>query len=406
MDSVQAEKTFKAGDVIMRQGEPGDCAYFIEEGQVEIVMDNHGGQVHHVGTRGKGTIIGEMAIVDDQPRIATVRAVEDCKMLEITRDDFSRRIKNADPVMRVISQVILMRYRDTIRRADTLNDALDAFSPEALEREYVQQSNAVEGIKLSNELRHAIDNKQLTLHYQPIIDLQNNKVVGFEALMRWIHPEKGFISPAIFIPVAEESGLIVEASRWALREATQTLTRIEHALGLSHKLYVAVNMSNTDFADENFLEEINALIQETDVHPQQLHLEITERLLMSQPENAKATLEQCRDWGLSISIDDFGTGYSSLSYLHYYPIDTLKIDQSFIRNMNADDNAMELVKSIISLGQNLNMKIVAEGVEDQNEAKTLIDLGCDKCQGYYFCKPQSEEDVVATLKTLDVGSLV
>lgn len=381
----------------MRQGDPGNSAYFIESGQVEILMEKMDGHIQRVGTRGPGTIIGEMAIVDNQPRVATIKALEECRLLEITRDDFVRRVKNADPVMRVIAQVILMRYRDTLSRVENLNQNLDFPTPEALEREYVQQTKAVETIKLANELKVALENRQLFLNYQPIVSLKNGEILGFEALMRWKHPEKGFISPAVFIPVAEESGLIVEASRWGLGEACKALKRIEGHAGYDRDLFMSVNFSSTDFAEENFLEQIYNILSATDVAAQKVHLEITERLLMAQPENAKETLSLCRKAGLGISIDDFGTGYSSLSYLHYYPIDTLKIDQSFIRNMREDNTARELVKSIISLSQNMDLATIAEGVETKEEALTLRGMGCDMAQGYYFAKPMSEADIITAL---------
>lgn len=215
--------------------------------------------------------------------------------------------------------------------------------------------------------------------------------------MRWNHPTKGPISPGVFIPMAEDTGLIIEASSWALREACRALKRIESKVGLEHPMFMSVNFSSSDFAEENFLDQLYTILSETDVEPKKVHLEITERLLMNQPQNAKETLAMCRKAGLGISIDDFGTGYSSLSYLHYYPIDTLKIDQSFIRNMLQDNTSMELVRSIVSLGQNMNMKIVAEGVETAEEAEALKKLGCERVQGYYYSRPHSEKDITDKL---------
>lgn len=388
-----SQKIFKAGDVILRQGEHGECAYVIEQGQVEILIEKTNGLIHRVGTRGPGTVIGEMAIVDDEPRVATVKAVEDCTLLEISRGDFNRRLKSADPVIQMIAQIILTRYRDMLTRAAIFREPGTFPTPEDLEREYVEQTNAVETIKIANEFRAAIDNGELSLHYQPIVDMSTGKIQGFEALMRWTHPTKGNISPGIFIPVAEDSGLIVDASRWALKEACKALKRIQGRTGYDRPLFMSVNFSATDFAEENFLDQLYDTLSVTDVEPERVHLEITERLLMAQPDNAKDTLSMCRKAGLGISIDDFGTGYSSLSYLHYYPIDTLKIDQSFVRNMGKDNTARELVKSIIALAQNMNMHTIAEGVEDANEANALREMGCDSAQGYFFAKPMDEPSV-------------
>lgn len=397
MDGAQTRKIVKAGDIILRQGDEGESAYIIEKGQVEILIEKANGLIHRVGTRGPGTIIGEMALVDNEPRMATIKALQECSLLEITKADFNRRLKTADPVIQIISQVILTRYRDMLTRAAILKE-MDAYpTPEELERGYLENANAVENIIMANEFRAAIGTDQLSLHYQPIINLQSGYVDGFEALMRWNHPEKGNISPAIFIPIAEESGLIIEASRWALRESCRALKRIEGRVGLERDLFMSVNFSATDFAEENFLDQLYTTLSETDVEPHKVHLEITERLLMNQPQNAKDTLTLCRKAGLGISIDDFGTGYSSLSYLHYYPINTLKIDQSFIRNMMGDKSSKELVKSIIALGSNMNMEIIAEGVESADEARALLDMGCQQAQGYYFCKPKPEKEIIDVL---------
>lgn len=390
---IQTKKAFKTGEVIMRQGDPGESAYIIESGRVEILVVGRNGKVQNVGTRGPGTMIGEMALVDNAPRTATVQAVENCVLLEITKEDFSNRLQKADPILRMTSQVILTRYRDTLTRADISHESNGWPPVEAQELTYAGQTDAIESVKIANDFRTALEKKQLALHYQPIVDLQKGKVAGFEALMRWNHPERGYISPGLFIPIAEQSGLIVDASRWALREACMAVKRIESRAGFSSELSMSVNFSSTDFASEDFIDTIYTTISETDVDPNLVHLEITERLLMGQPDNAKDTLLMCRKAGIGISIDDFGTGYSSLSYLHYFPIDTLKIDQSFIRDMQKNESSMELVKSIIALGKNMKMHVIAEGVEKQDEAKILRDLGCDLAQGYYFAKPMNETDV-------------
>ncbi|PJB71445.1 MAG: cyclic nucleotide-binding protein [Alphaproteobacteria bacterium CG_4_9_14_3_um_filter_47_13] len=397
MEIAEAKKMFKAGDVIMRQGDKGDCAYIIEEGLVEILIEKDNGTIQQVGTRGEGTIIGEMAIVDDAPRTATVKALKDCKMLEITRDDFSQRLKNADPVIQMISQVILTRYRDTLTRSEILRESDNFPPPEALERSYAARTDVVESIKIANEFKAALENGDLELHYQPIINLGNGNVSGFEALMRWNHKKDGFISPGVFIPIAEKSGLIIEASKWALKEACAALGRIEKAVENSTPLYVSVNFSSHDFAEDNFVSNLLETIQNSQIKPPQIKLEITERLLIQQPDNAKETLESCRDAGVGIAIDDFGTGYSSLSYLYYFPIQVLKIDQSFIRTIYREDRSLELVKSIVGLGKNMGMEIVAEGVETLEEAELLQNMGCDSAQGYYFAKPMSEQEVIKKL---------
>lgn len=397
MSALENLKTVRAGDVFIRQGDPARSAYIIEQGRVEIYFEKQGASPQIVGTRGSGTIIGEMALIDDAPRTASIRALEDCKLIEITREDFARRLNGTDPVMQMVMRVLMTRYRDTLTRSDIVRDSPGWPPPEEVEKNFMQETRTIDSIRLENEFKSALTNGQLSLNYQPIVSLRNGDVLGFEALMRWNHPERGFISPAVFIPMAEETGLIVEASKWALKEACRALKRLESHVGQNPNLYMSVNFSAKDFAEDTFLEDLYNIISVCDVVPTQIQLEITEGLLMAQPESAKHTLEMCRKAGLKIAIDDFGTGYSSLSYLHTYPINTLKIDQSFVRDMLKNSASMELAKSIITLGKNLNMTITAEGIEHKEEALVLRDLGCESAQGYYFAKPLPEKDLTELL---------
>ncbi len=398
--------TFKAGDLLIKQGEEGDCAYIIEEGSVEIYIEQKDGSLHKVGSRGPGSIVGEMAIVDNGPRVATVSAIEDCRVIKISRDDFSRKLTTSDPVLQMIMQVILTRYRDMLARTSIMKEDKTPF-PKKSEQTFSLEGDTITTLKITNDFQEALENKGLSLHYQPIINLANGSLAGFEALMRWEHPERGFISPAIFIPIIEDSGLILEASAWALDEACRALKRIESRTGYNNALYMSVNFSATDFAAENFVDSVYNTLSATDVQAQNLCLEITERILMGQPDNARETLEMCSRAGMRISIDDFGTGYSSLSYLHYFPIQTLKIDRSFIIEMMHKEQSLALVRSIISLGKSLNMKVIAEGVENREEAVVLKEMGCDAAQGYYFARPQSEVDMIRAIQsgTFDSGEM-
>lgn len=399
METPKAEKLFKAGEVIMSQGEMGSCAYFIQEGRVRIVVEKADGSFLDMGTRGPGSIIGEMAIVDNQPRSATIHTLENCTLLEITKEDFARSVKGANPIVRLISQVILMRYRDILRRSHTLiEDDSACPSPEDSERAYAEQTNVVESIKLANEFKVAIAARQLILHYQPIYSISTGQVLGFEALMRWQHPQRGLVPPDEFIPMAEDSGLIIEACRWALGEVCEMLARLDAVRPDLKDLYVSVNFSATDFEESNFLEVFSDILQRDNTSAKRIHIEITERLLMKKPKNVKETLDNCRKLGMKVVIDDFGTGYSSLSYLHQYPIDTLKIDRSFIHNMRNDKAVLGLVKSILTLRENMDIDIVAEGVEELEEAQLLSQLNCDSAQGYYFSRPISETALYSLLE--------
>ena len=393
------KKIFKKGDLLIREGEQGDRAYVLESGSVEILIQRDGALIQ-IGTRGAGSIIGEMAMIDDRPRTATVRALEDCQVMEISRDDFSHRVDSADPILKMVMRVIMTRYRDMISRSQFVQiPTLSTTAAESTENNDELHKLAVSTIKIHHELKTALERNELVLYYQPIIDLQNMKIAGFEALMRWKHPERGMISPGVFIPVAEESGLIVDLSRWALDVSCDAVKSIRQAanpklLSTAYPLSVSVNFSVKDFASGNFFNQVQSTLRDKGTDPSYIHLEITESLLMEAPGPAKEALEKCRQLGVSVSIDDFGTGYSSLSYLHFFPIDNLKIDQSFIRSMSKQPSSYMLVKSIIGLAHNMNMKVIAEGIETEEEASTIKGLGCEECQGFWFARPMPLEDAL------------
>ena len=391
-------KIFKKGDILIREGDRDGCAYIIESGSVEILMQREG-QLIQIGTRGAGSLIGEMGVIDDKPRMATVRAIESCEVMEISRDNFSHRIEAADPVLKMVIRVIMARYRDVIGRSRSLQiSSRFSNSVEDAENSGAIHDIAIGSIKIHNDLKAACDKNEMLLYYQPIIDLQNMKIAGFEALMRWKHPEKGMISPGVFIPVAEETGLIVRLSRWALGvscDASKTLLQAaDPQLLSSNPLFISVNFSVKDFSNGCFFDHIQSTLRDKKTDPSQIHIEITESLLMEEPGTAKEVLEKCRAHGIKVSIDDFGTGYSSLGYLHNFPINTLKIDQSFIRSMTSEPSSLILVKSIIGLAQNLGMKIIAEGIETEQEASIIRDLGCEECQGFWFARPMPLEDAI------------
>jgi len=389
-----ATRQFSKGEALMLEGERGECAYIIESGNVEIVVQRDG-QHLQIGTRGPGSMLGEMAMIDDKPRTATVRALEDCTAIEITREDFAHRVESADPVLKMVMRIVTSRYRDMIARTDAMRVTAASPAAEASEQGDSNSTTALTTIRLNNELKEALEKGQLVLFYQPIIDIQNMKIGGFEGLMRWKHPVNGMISPGVFIPVAEDSGLITQLSQLALELACDAAIKLQAVASKDligpEPLFVGVNFSVKDFSAIDLPGLLQAAIEEKQMDPLQIHLEIVESLLMEAPEKARAVLEKCREIGINISIDDFGSGYSSLSYLHFFPIDTLKIDQSFIRTLSKDHGSKVLVKAIIGLAHNLGMKVIAEGVETAADAEYLRSQGCEYIQGYFFSKPLAIE---------------
>jgi len=251
--------------------------------------------------------------------------------------------------------------------------------------------SSFERLSLENNLHRAIEHKELHLYYQPQVSVSNEVMVGMEALIRWEHPTKGFISPSDFIPVAEETGMIMQIGEWVFREACEQGVRWINAGYNVQK--ISVNLSARQLKDEKIPKLIESILLETGMPANKLGIELTETALVLDPEVADARLKKIKALGVSLSLDDFGTGYSSLSYLKRFPIDTLKIDQSFIRDVKKDKGDAALVKAIIAMAHGLSMDVIAEGVELEEQLEFLTAHGCDTIQGYWFSRPLSARDM-------------
>ena len=250
------------------------------------------------------------------------------------------------------------------------------------------ENNTLEILELETDLRIALKRQEFSLNYQPIISLDTEAVIGFETLVRWNHPQKGFISPAKFIPVAEQTNLILPLGTWILQSACQQIRFWQDRLDASHSDFtVSVNISGKQFEQEDFIEQLDRIIMDTGIAVKHLKLEITETLLMNHSEIADEVFRQLKARKIQIAIDDFGTGYSSLSYLDRFPVNTLKIDRSFVSRLNEKNQASTIVKATLDLAHNLGFDVVAEGVETQQQAEQLNDWGCEYAQGYYYVKP-------------------
>jgi diguanylate cyclase (GGDEF)-like protein len=248
------------------------------------------------------------------------------------------------------------------------------------------QRRATRRLTLESDLRRAVQRGQLELHYQPRLDAKSLRPAGAEALLRWQHPDRGLVSPTEFIPVAEDLGLILELGEWALDKAC------EHAAQLSsitQPLRMAVNVSAVQLQRADIVEQIGAGLQRHRVDPARLEIEVTEGVFINSPQRARQTLERLKSYGIHIALDDFGTGYSSLSYLRTLPIDYLKIDRSFIAHIPGDRGNTAIVSTILTLAQGLELKTIAEGIEQLAQQETLVMRGCDELQGFLFAKPMS-----------------
>ncbi len=281
---------------------------------------------------------------------------------------------------------------------DVLRDAdIAMYHAKDTEKDFVvfdkkMHVRAVTRMQLETDLRIALEREQLCVFYQPIIELDRMKLFGFEALVRWNHPQRGLIPPNEFIPVCEDTGLIVPLTLWVLRQSCRDLMEWQRKSPDNKNLVVSVNLSGKHFGHKDLVEQVKGVIDETGINPACLKLELTESAVMENAERVISMLKELRALGLKLSIDDFGTGYSSLSYLHRFPIDTLKVDRSFVSTMEDGSENGEIVRTVIALAKTLRLDVVAEGIETIHQLHQLRVLGCEYGQGYLFSRPVPLEE--------------
>ncbi|MGB0590464.1 MAG: EAL domain-containing protein [Myxococcota bacterium] len=390
---------FPAGAEIFQGGEAGTHAYLIEQGKVEI-FTHYSGERVVLRILGPGDILGDMALLDNAPRSASALAIVPTTATVITRDQLAGRMEQADPVLRLLLNEMLARYRRELRRfkGQNVEEGNPSVTPPLGIN--VAHLGAIDKIKMEGELREALEKDEFKLYFQPITHAGTGHIAGFEALIRWFHSERGFVSPGDFIPVAEETDLIVPIGRWVMQEACRNLKRLQDAASAvdpdAQPLFMSINVSGRQFSEPGFIEEAAEIMQTAQINPAQVKLEITETLLMSYG-SSRHWVERCREMGTSVALDDFGTGYSSLSYLLYFPIDVLKIDRAFVTQMSESDRGAAIVGAIVSMAHNMDMQIVAEGIEEPEQLAILAEMKCDFGQGYYMSRPLPVDDVLPLL---------
>jgi len=320
---------------------------------------------------------------------------------------FAERIKNkisapfnlnGRQIFTSFSIGIAMGNTDYEASEDVLRDAdIAMYHAKKDEKDYVvfdkkMHTRAVTLLQIETDLRTAIERNQLCMFYQPIINLSTMQLFGFEALVRWNHPQRGLVPPNEFIPVSEETGLIVPMTLWILRTSCQQMVEWQRKCASNANLVISVNLSGKHFAQMDLVEQIEAILKDTQINPACLKLEITESAMMENAERVIIMLNQLRELGIKLSIDDFGTGYSSLSYLHRFPINTLKVDRSFVSTMEDGSENGEIVRTVIALAKTLRLDVIAEGIETIHQLHQLRILGCEYGQGYLFSRPVPVEE--------------
>jgi EAL domain-containing protein (putative c-di-GMP-specific phosphodiesterase class I) len=254
-------------------------------------------------------------------------------------------------------------------------------------------TDALARLQLETDLRRAVELDEFRLHYQPLVSLRTGRITGMEALVRWQHPERGLVHPADFIPIAEETGLIVPMGRWVLNEACRQMKEWQLAHPRDEPLSIGVNLSAKQFSQPDIVEQISGAIAASGIEARSLRIEITEAAIIDKGKSASGLLQSIRDLGVQVYLDDFGTGYSSLSYLHGLPIDAIKIDRAFVSSMDTDDKNLRLVRTILTLSEIVGVRAQAEGISTAEQLRELRSLNCEQGQGYLFSAPITTEAV-------------
>ncbi len=392
MDEIINKLIVEEGDIVFLEGKPGDCAYLIESGSVEISVKRDGKTVI-LGRRSSGEVVGEMAIIDSEPRSATAIACETSELLIISRDQFQSRMQKADPVLQMALNIILDRFRTTLFHLNQMQENADekVFFTDEAERKVMQPySLALREIQLEREMNQALSFGEFLPYFQPIVEIGKRKISGFEALIRWNHPIKGILAPSMFLPTAEACGLITQFTQSIFYQSVVFLKTLHEEMlleGFKQLPSISINISGHDLVDSEFVKQLLVHVKNVEIDTHFINLELTETMLLSDPDAVIENLKNIRHAGFTVSLDDFGTGYSSLSYLHRFPVDSLKIDRSFVKSMEESEINFQIITSIIMLAQQLELKVIAEGIEEESQLTHLEKLGCKYGQGYLFSRP-------------------
>lgn len=345
-------------------------------------------------------------LLEDSKEAEDVRYTAE-RILEVLREPFV--IDGTEMFITCSIGIVLSSTEDYLKSEDLLRDAdtamYQAKAKGKARYEFFDRSmhaHAVTALQLGSELRKGLEKKEFRLHYQPIISLLTGQTISVEALIRWEHPRRGLVMPDEFIPHAEESGLIAPIGEWVLRTACSQIKAWNDS-GMP-RLTVAVNLSPRQLKQKNFVEMVKEILDETGLDAELLDLEITERVIMEDSQEIMDMLRRLRELGVHLSIDDFGTGYSSLSYLPRLPVNSVKIDRSFISRMTNDPQNFEIIRSVVSLSSLLGLESTAEGVETVDQLEKLKEIGCSQSQGYLFCKPGSNKEIESILKSTGMAS--
>ncbi len=403
-NGTEFSKLIPKDETIFKEGQSGDCAYLIESGQVELYVTSRD-ESTPLALLGPGEIFGEMSMLDGSRRETSAKANTDVVLSVVSKEALSERIDEADPIVRLLINMLAKRTRETLRvnKSITQNKKLKIKESRNSNTEITDINlglDVIQKIRYEKELHEALDNGEFKIHFQPIVSIETQNVVGFEALTRWNSPEHGLVRPDIFMGIAEETSLIVPLGHWitdtACREFGEIQKSLVERLGKIPRLFCSINVSGRQMQDPKLFEILQKSTWLNKIHPKQIKLEITERVFVD-GSFVYDWISKCREKGYSVALDDFGTGYSSLSSLHKINANNLKVDKSFVQSMEEDHNNYVIVKSIVDMAHGLNKTVIAEGIETKSQLKMLKQMGCKYGQGYLFSKPMEKDQVIEFL---------
>lgn len=408
-DSLHVKrKKFKAGDVLFNEGDIRDNAYIIEIGSVDIIRGQNTPKEKCYATLNAGDLFGEMALMEPGLRSASAIAKTDGIAFVISSHVLEDRLKGLDPVVTSLFSMLLERYRfsriendltqnDEIYGRVAINDDDKEIISGGLTDFTTRKTNAIKELALEQEIRRALDKGHFQPYLQPIVSLIDGKIIGFETLIRWHHPDRGIIMPDDFIPVAERLNLIQAIDRKILEMACDIIPQLHGAVSGAIKPFISVNLSGVNFEDDSMVLGIADVLKNASIEPRHIKLEITESAFIGNADKAAKILDGLKALGVSVALDDFGVGYSSLGYLHRFAIDGIKIDRSFTKRARDNKKSLDIIQAIIGLAKTFDLGVIAEGIETQDDADQLLKIGCIEGQGYLYSKPITISEAIALL---------
>ena len=393
---------YPTGATILKEGTTGECAYIIDKGLVEISVFRDGKKVV-LAILSDGEIFGEMALISGDVRSANATALVPTSVSIICRPYVEEKLSQSDPIIAMMMKLLLARFHEARSKLLSLLclSGIDEATRWNIVGDKEEHRVFLERFKFINDLQSALSRQQFVLHYQPILVLTEGRLVGFEALIRWNHPTMGEVSPNKFIGIAEDTREIIPIGYWVFETACSDLKKMRDTMGVrqdSAEPWMSINVSPIQINDPNLTERFGEILARVGIEPSAIKIELTESVLVECPKQTLLFIHEVRRLGIKVAVDDFGTGYSSLRYLHLFPIDILKIDHAFVANIFNDLRSREIANAIVILSKNLNIDIVAEGIETKELEKVLIDLGCRYGQGYLYSRPIAFDQAMMLVK--------